>query len=405
MQGFLYLLSSFPITCLISLEHLFDENMKVLVVGAGITGLSAAVFLEKKGIEVKLIEKSDKETHLGYVVALYPNSTPLLKELGVFDEVKSKAVPLKTYKLRDNKNRHLLNLNFAKFHKKDQLEGLIVERGVLHSSLVKKYGAKKISWQTEVRDIVEKETHLEVTFKDGKKEDFDFVVGADGIYSTIRSHYFLNDEIKSYHAYVWISWLDKDIVPPKTVEEHIGDNSTFLFMPVEDKCAVYLVVMSKDGNDFVDERLLDKHFVDYDKRTKRIVESVAKAKGVYKTALRHIETYEWNRGRIVLIGDAVHAMSPLTALGCTLALQDAYVLAEELSQGDKDYRKTMLRFHQRRSKVIVKAKRLTRYVMEAALKFSDHTFYRHLHTITAIFSPIIKLVFEKYIADFIKTKI
>ncbi len=381
--------------------------MKVLIVGAGIAGLSTAIFLEKKGIEVKLIERESSLSDLGFTLGLYPNSTFLLKELGIFDEIKKHSMPFKFYEIWDSHGHFLFDINFEQFNKKGEREGLILERGILHSALAKKYGNKKIHFETEIRQIKESENHVEVRYKDGKEEKFDFIVGADGINSAIRNHFFADDDVRSYHLYLWIYWLDKKYDAPKAVRQYEGKNSGVLFMPTYDgKCAVYLVALnSSQGSEFIDSDLFEESFKSFKHPIPEIVKSARKARNIHKSPIKHIETKEFYRGRVVLIGDAIHAMAPLTALGATLSIQDAYVLADELSKDYKNYRDAFKAFQNRRMKVIKKAKFLTNSAMGIATRFASKGIYKYMYVLARTFAPGFRPFLHKAISGFINSKL
>jgi 2-polyprenyl-6-methoxyphenol hydroxylase-like FAD-dependent oxidoreductase len=376
--------------------------MKVLITGAGVAGLSAAIFLEKKGIEVKLIERTHEASHPGFVLYLYPSATKYMKELGIYDQVRAESQVLNSLKVFDKQKRFLVEFDYKQFNKGYGGENLLLERGTLHSSLLNRYGKDRVFWQTEIHAIDEDEKDIEVTYRDGTKEKFDLIIGADGINSSLRSHYFSSDEIHTYHAYTWIYWLGEKFKRPKNIEVYIGKSSSIMLLPVGDKCAVYLVTLSDEGADFIDEDLYKKEFADYKDPIPEIVKSLAYAKHIYKTPLRHIETQEWHRGRTVLIGDAIHAMSPFSGMGSTMAMHDAYVLADELAKDYPDYRDALNMYQARRKDNVEKAKRVTNLAMELTTQFSKDEMNGLLYYASPLINMFTKRTFKSAIADFIK---
>lgn len=380
--------------------------MKVLVVGAGVAGLSVALFLSEKAVEVKLIDKTAKPTHLGYTIILWPNSTHLLKKLNIYAEVRSQAKLIDHYRLLDQKGRYLFKIDFSKFNNHQEAEALTVERAVLHDSLVQRFGTEKIGWQTEIVDINETEDFVEVTYQTGTKEKFDFIVGADGIYSSLRNHYFADDEVQSYHSYTYIFWLDtKRFKIPETIVEYGGKHSSLMLLPTKDKCTVYVISVADVSHEFIDNDLFEQEFADYDPTAFAIVKSMRSVEHVYKTPVRHIETTEVYRGRVILIGDAVHATTPITGMGSTVAMQDAYVLADELTKDYGNYREALQNYQKRRESVMQHAKKVSNTAMDLAIKSKASPFLKYSHLFMPFARPFIERMFHKYLANFINDEL
>lgn len=361
-------------------------NMKVLIVGTGIAGLSSAIFLQKKGIEIKIIDRVSKPTHFGYTIILYPNSTFLLKNLGVYEEVRAQSKLITESKFLDEQGRFIFKIDFSEFIKKGESEMLTMDRETLHHSLVKRLGEEKIFWQTEITDINEKEDYVEATFKDGSKEKFDFIIGADGVYSSIRMHYFADDEMKSYHSLTYMFWLDtKKWKIPKTVVSYSGPHSSLMLLPTNKNCTVYVISVADVSQEFIDIDLFEKEFSNYNNFVFEIVKSMKSAKNVYKTPVRHVETKEVYRGRVVLIGDAIHTTNPSNGMGSTIAMQDSYVLAEELSKPYSNYRDALKAFQKRREKVFDVAKKVSDSASDLAIKSKSNPLLKYSY----IFAPLI----------------
>ncbi len=382
--------------------------MKVLIVGAGIAGLAAAIFFKQKGVEVKIIEKTAKPSHRGFIIFLYPNVLPMLDKLNIKDHVLKESEVFGTHMIYSDKKQKLGEVDFSKFKASHPGETIILKRDVLNSNLVKKFGEENIDFGKELREVDEKEDYIEAIFNDGTKEKFDFVIGADGIDSEMRYRYFSADETLSYDAYTYIYWLDKKFEVPANTEEYVGqDSSLMIFRVNKDLGAVYLGLnhTEKDKR-FIDKDLLIEKFKNYISPIPEIVASMPDDyHEYYKTAIRHIKTKEWYRGRMVLIGDAIHGTSPLTGFGSTMALQDAYVLSEELTKKYDSFYDALENFKKRRERIVHKVQRFTDTSMEIGNVISDRGMFRLMGNFNFLFTSSIEPLLYKSIDEILQEEV
>lgn len=176
--------------------------MKILIVGAGIAGLAAAKALELKGYKPQIVERRSRSNSEGQSLFLLGNATRALKELCVNDQVRSmgQTIHMQTILSSDGS---LLNEVFV-----DTMWGatgpcLSVPRQVLVDALEASLEESRISHNTSVLRTVSKSEGREVHFLDGRVENFDLVIGADGIRSPLRTATFPMSYPRSLGLAAW----------------------------------------------------------------------------------------------------------------------------------------------------------------------------------------------------------
>jgi 2-polyprenyl-6-methoxyphenol hydroxylase-like FAD-dependent oxidoreductase len=187
----------------------------------------------------------------------------------------------------------------------------------------------------------------EATFADGHVERHGFVVGADGVRSTVRNSIFPRG--KSGSAVVSTAAF-RIMAPNPGIAGYTiwsGADSAFLLIPV-DGDEVYAFASATGGGQVnADPEWLSRTFAGYPDKVKAVL---AYARGhresLYHSPIEEIRIDEWSHGRVALIGDAAHATAPVWAQGTALAVEDALALADVLADGDWDT--AGVRYQQRR---------------------------------------------------------
>ena len=208
----------------------------------------------------------------------------------------------------------------------------------LHKILRELTTGVPICFKTSVIALDEKDQHVVATLSDGSREEFDLVVGADGIHSHIRTLLFGNEGFSYSGLRIWLSLLPQGqlgIIEPNDLfgeGEYVG-----MFPAKNGKLGVLFLASVPEGTPDLPERLityLKERFSDFTWVVPDILQSLRDPAQIFCEDIDQVALNTWYRGRIVLLGDAAHAVSPTAAMGGAMALEDAHVLAEELHQVD-----------------------------------------------------------------------
>jgi 2-polyprenyl-6-methoxyphenol hydroxylase-like FAD-dependent oxidoreductase len=159
---------------------------RILIVGGGIAGLTAAIALRQRGFSPELIEREPAWQAVGAGIALQPNAMRLLMNLGVGTAVKRAGAPLERFKYCTPQGEVLAEIDLVELWK-DVGRGAGVERGELQAALVGELNGPPCTLGTWITALKQESDSAAVRFSDGRSEDYDLIIGADGIGSSVRS--------------------------------------------------------------------------------------------------------------------------------------------------------------------------------------------------------------------------
>jgi 2-polyprenyl-6-methoxyphenol hydroxylase-like FAD-dependent oxidoreductase len=321
-------------------ERLPAAVSKVLIVGGGIGGLSSAIALTSRGIEVDLVEQNPNWDVYGVGIIQPGNAIRALATLGLGEQVIAAGFPFEGSRFHTSDGQMIADLPFKRVAGPEYPPMNGITRPRLHdllTSTAKELGTEVRLGQT-VESLDDTGERVDVTFSDGSSDSYDLVVGADGINSLVRRMIFDPDLTPRYTGQV--CWRYNVPRPPEV-------DRLFMFVGRDGKAGcvplapdlMYILLIEKppEGGERVPkdrlaevmrERLAEFAGVIGEMRDQHIEEN----SGV---VVRPVESVlaprPWYRGRIVLIGDAAHATSPHVGQGAAMAIEDAIVLAEEVS--------------------------------------------------------------------------
>jgi 2-polyprenyl-6-methoxyphenol hydroxylase-like FAD-dependent oxidoreductase len=327
--------------------------MRVLVVGGGIGGLSTAIALRQRGVDVDVVEINPKWDVYGVGIIQPGNAIRALDALGLAEEAVAQGFAMKGSRYHDPFGNLLgevpaLDLLGPKY---PPMNGITRPRlHVIFQDAVRASGAD-IRLGITV-DAVGQDGS--VTFSDGTAATYDLVVGADGIHSRVRSLVFPDAPAPEFTGQ--IVWRYNVPKPDglETLDMYPGRNGMVGFVPMAPDLMYIFYIEAAPAADarLPKERLAEA----LRERLADFPEPVAELRDRYiddpdKVVLRAVESLlvpiPWHRGRVVLVGDAVHATSPHVGQGGAMAMEDALVLAEEVTAGD-DLEAALVRFAERR---------------------------------------------------------
>lgn len=336
--------------------------MRLLIVGAGIGGLTLASFLkEHEGFEIDTVEKAADWTHLGFTIGIWDVGRRILSKLDLDDEFDAAGKRFKNYYLSSAQGKKLKLYHFEDFYIKYESAYSHINRAKLHNLLLER-SAVNIQMGTAIHAMEQSIDGVNVTFSDGSQKNYDLVIGADGVNSEIRKRIF-NVEAKFTGNRVWYSWIPEKYKEANTVTEYVGGAMICnIFDDPYSPCMV-LTAPEKPGT-----------FDDPETRIQRLKNTFShfplvlsilnelKAEDLTPTDIRFVNMKKWINGRVVLIGDAAHAMEPFGGIGASMAMEDAYVLAQELISvySEKNIDKALQRYQKRRVSRVTLARSCTK---------------------------------------------
>jgi 2-polyprenyl-6-methoxyphenol hydroxylase-like FAD-dependent oxidoreductase len=343
---------------------------KVLIVGGGIAGLGLARGLARQGIVTDVYELNGHAHGSG--VGYYGFGLRSFNMLGLRERVVAAGAEGTSYKICKADGTLLVEVPAPKVPGIDGPSEITIGRPQLASILLeaaREAGATVIIGTTVTR-YEDREDGAWVRFTDGTEERYDLVVGADGAFSMMRSNYFDPTlKMDKSDAGCWRALIPASEITADPMVFDGGKYRVFLF-PCGSNL-IYTGIECTFGEPRRDARAARARFVELLEPFKAEPVRYAKkviAEGNMQADFRHFHWVllpnEWYRGRLLLIGDAAHAMSPHIGCGAGMSIEDAAVLAEELSP-DRPLNQALESFMSRRQARTTKAWRASRTIADA----------------------------------------
>lgn len=309
--------------------------MRILIVGAGIGGMTLAALLARHDAETTLVEQAPSFDHAGYMLGLWPLGYRVLHGLSLYEDFAAGTIAGRNYEVRDDQGELVKHWSMEPITKRFG-PNLSCTRPQLVKLLHAGLGDADLRFGTTIETLEEHEDEIEATLSDGTNGAFDLVVGADGIHSKVRSLVF--GEQPYFHTGWggWVWWADLASMPAETFVEHWGDGRFVGAYPTRAGAGVF--AGAPKGDD------LEK---DGPGRRQRVRERFAGMGPLVDTwlgmmpsddeelffwGLSDVRSSDWTRGRVVLLGDAAAAFLPTAGIGASMAMESAAVLADELAR-------------------------------------------------------------------------
>jgi 2-polyprenyl-6-methoxyphenol hydroxylase-like FAD-dependent oxidoreductase len=315
---------------------------KVLVLGGGIGGMCAAIELRKLGVAVDLVELSPDGAVYGAGITVSGPSLRALRSVGVVDQVIAQGGHWTHIDICAGDGTLLNTVPVAHA---DGADDLPPAGGILRPVLARILADATREAGVDVRlgltfeTIAQDADGVDVTFTDGSAGRYNLVIGADGLNSKVRATLFPGAPEPTFSGQG--SW--RTVVPRtrKNSTIFMGRTTKAGLNPVSEAESYLFVLDSRDRFDFIPAdqwpKLLADLMEEFGGAVAEVREglrdgSVPADRIVYRPLMGMMMPAPWHRGRVVLLGDAVHATTPHLASGAGLAIEGAVVLAQELAR-------------------------------------------------------------------------
>jgi 2-polyprenyl-6-methoxyphenol hydroxylase-like FAD-dependent oxidoreductase len=329
----------------------------VLVVGAGLAGAGVAIHLATQGVAVDLLDIKPEVAALGSGITLQGNALRELRSLGVWDRVQEAGYVFDVTGIRapDPFGSVVAEIPDAKTGGPDLPAAMGMPRPELAHILIDRATevGVKVRLGTTFTELSQDADGVDVTFADGSTGRYDLVIGADGLRSWTRRSLGINLETRSVGMGIWRAFGPRPASVTRTDLYYGGPSYIAGYCPTgEDSLYAYIVEDAQDRSAMSPEEQLatmKQLSQAYHGPWDEIRETLTDPSRVNYTWFEtHVLDVPWNRGRVVLIGDAAHTCPPTIAQGGAMALEDAVVLAELLTGRDALDEDLWDAFHARR---------------------------------------------------------
>lgn len=316
-------------------------RMRVCIVGAGIAGLALAALLRKQHIEPFIVERAANFDRTGYGVGLYPLGSRVLHGLGLHEEYMLRSAPYDTYELHNGHGELVQTYDVqATFAQYGPLRG--ITRGDLLTVLEEGLDGTEIHFGTTISRIEQGDGEVHATFTDGSTGIFDVLVGADGMHSTTRAQVLDSSEYDEWDTKwgAWVSWIEEPVLKDGSAMEFWGAGNFLGFYPVKDSvmaCAAFPKTFMQNGKARAIDLIREQFGHLQSEVAQALLRVLEKDSTPFYWDLHDYRASVWQKGRVVLVGDAACGFLPTAGIGATMALNAAAALADELSRVDATY--------------------------------------------------------------------
>lgn len=330
------------------------QHFNILIVGAGVAGLTCANLLKKQGAKFKIIEKDsyDNFNGSGYMLGLLPLGGRVLTELDLGKEYFDHSVEMTNYEI--HKENGTLNKAYSlDFINEEYGSYRGIGRKELIDILTKNIGIENIQFDTSVAQMQQIENIVNLTYSNGEKENFDLLIVADGIHSETRKLLWNENEYKYYDTNWggWVAWLDDQNL--NTYKEYWGASSFMGLYPVKNKIGIFLGgpndLIKKQGLQNFAENIKTEILPEFE-ILHQSLDILASNENPFYWEFHDCRTDNWNKGTVILLGDSACGFLPTAGVGASMAMDSASALVDELSRTDKDHIAYGLKLYTKRQK-------------------------------------------------------
>ena len=312
-------------------------GLRAIVIGAGIGGLAVARALALRGADVTLLEQAAEITEVGAGLQISPNGMAVLRALGLEAALVAAAVQARAVCLHNHHGAQVVRLDLTRLpdsayhfvHRADLID--LLASGAREAGVRIRLLQKVTSVDGGAQPMV----HI----ANGTTLSADLVVGADGLHSVLRPALNQADAPFFTGQVAWRAVVPNTDARGPEAWVHMGPGRHVVSYPLRGGTALNIVAVQErkqwaaEGWTQTDDPAnLSAAFADFGAPVRDMLARVTEARlwGLF----RHPVARVWQRDHLALLGDAAHPTLPFLAQGASMALEDAWVLADELARSD-----------------------------------------------------------------------
>ena len=313
------------------------NNLKAIVVGAGMGGLTAAIALEQVGYRVEIYDRVRELRPAGAGISLWSNGVKVLNRLGLGAEIARIGGPMQRMSYISKSGEVLNDFSLQPLVDAAGQCPYPVARTDLQRMLLDAFGDDRVQLNSKCVGVEQTEESVTAIFEDGRRATGDMLVAADGTHSTIRNVVVGRTIDRQYGGYV--NWnglvrVSDRLAPLNSWVIYVGDGQRASMMPVGgDRFYFFFdVPLPKGTLPLGDVRTeLYHYFQGWAQPVQNLIGELDPAK-TNRVKIHYVEALSTLVcGRIALLGDAAHSTTPDLGQGGCQALEDAWVLTNHLA--------------------------------------------------------------------------
>jgi FAD-dependent urate hydroxylase len=345
-------------------------NLKAVIVGAGIGGLTTGIALKQAGYEVKIYDRVQELRPAGAGISLWSNGIKVLNRLGLGEKMAAIGGQMNAMEYRSHSDESLSYIDLRPLFEQVGQRPYPVARTDLQAMLLEAVGEANVHLGMQCVGVDQDEDSATAIFENGQRVKGDLVIGADGVRSVVRS-YVLNRKVeRRYARYVnWNGLVDAD--PSLCTKDlwviYVGDSKRASMMPVGGNRFYYFFGAPMPEGTQVEPSQIREELATLFAGWPTAVQSLIHTLNPEETNRLEIADMDpieqLARGRVVLLGDSAHATTPTLGQGGCQAIEDAEVLTRYLVSTNISVTDALQRYENARkdrtAKLVLKARKRT----------------------------------------------
>ena len=323
------------------------KKLAVAVVGAGMGGLAAAATLRRAGIDVQVYEQAARFGRIGAGIQMMPNSMKVLRHIGIDDRLRATSFAPYSHLNRIADTGEVVR----ELPMPEDLFGapyLCMHRGDLHDALASAVPDDIVHLGKKLVGLDQSGGQVSLRFEDDSSAKADAVVGADGVHSIVRDIIVGPDAPVhrgriAYRAVFPAKLMNGFDIGPSRTKWWGSDRHIVIYYTTKTKSEVYFVTSVPEPAEWLtreswsakgDVKELRAAYEGFHQDVRNVLNACPDC---HKWAiLERAPLPRWSDGRVVLLGDSAHPMTPYMAQGAATSIEDAAVLARCLADADGD---------------------------------------------------------------------
>ena len=336
-----------------------SQKLQVAIVGAGMGGLAAAATLRQVGIDVRVYEQASRFARVGAGIQMMPNSMKVLRGIGVEERLRKTAFAPYSHLNRVGDSGEMTN----ELPMPESLYGapyLCMHRGDLHDALASAVPADIIHLGKKLVGLEQKGGRVKLAFADGSTAGADAVIGADGVHSLVREILLGADKPVhkgriAYRAVFPASLMGGRTIRPSRTKWWGADRHIVIYYTTAAMSELYFVTSVPEPAEWLtpeswsakgDVRELRRAYEGFHEEVRTVLDACPDC---HKWAILERDPLpRWSDGRVVLLGDACHPMTPYMAQGAATSIEDAAILARCVQMDGDDVSAAFKRYEAHR---------------------------------------------------------
>lgn len=325
-------------------------SLNVLVIGAGMGGLSAALAFQQHGHRVTVMERVEDIRPVGAAISLWSNGVKVMHQLGLGTTIERLSGDMQRMRYLRHDGKLLSDFSLMPLYDDVEQHACPIARAALQQTLFDAVGAENIELGQHCVDYTSDADGVTAFFADGREVTADLLIVADGTHSKLRNKIIGRPVERQYVGYV--NWnvrvpATAELAPLDSWDQYVGESKRVSLMPMgtggnadaeqEFYCFFDVPLPADTPNEPARYREeLREHFSGWSGAVQSLIEHFDPAR-MARVEIHDIQPLETlTDTRVALLGDAAHGMAPDLGQGGCQAMEDAWVLAQVVQKALED---------------------------------------------------------------------